>query len=168
MCACVLSRFSHVLLLATPWIGAHQASLSVEFFRQKYWSGLPCSPPGDLANLGIKPFDISCIGMWVLYHQHHLGSLNQVCSNIKLKRETIKERVDNKSKSRVARKNARQWSSQGWTQKLLPPLAQEGADYRPRKKAQLRERTQRSKSEGHREKYPGTSKSGSCREAARE
>ena len=40
----------------------------------------------------------------VLYHQHHLGSLNQACSNIKLKRETIKERVDNKSKSRVARK----------------------------------------------------------------
>lgn len=52
-------------------------------------------------------------------------------------------------------------------QKLLPPLAEEGADYRPRQKAQLWERTQRSKSEGRREKYPGTSKSGSCKEAAR-
>ena len=26
-----------------------------EFSRQEYWSGLPCPPPGDLPNLGIKP-----------------------------------------------------------------------------------------------------------------
>ena len=25
------------------------------FFRQEYWSGLPCPPPGDLYNPGIKP-----------------------------------------------------------------------------------------------------------------
>ena len=25
------------------------------FSRQEYGSGLPCSPPGDLANPGIKP-----------------------------------------------------------------------------------------------------------------
>ena len=25
------------------------------FFRQEYWGGLPCLPPGDLPNLGIKP-----------------------------------------------------------------------------------------------------------------
>ena len=25
------------------------------FSRQKYWSGLPCPPPGDLTNPGIKP-----------------------------------------------------------------------------------------------------------------
>ena len=25
------------------------------FSRQEYWSGLPCSPPGDLSNPGIKP-----------------------------------------------------------------------------------------------------------------
>ena len=25
------------------------------FSRQEYWSGLPCSPPGDLPNPGIKP-----------------------------------------------------------------------------------------------------------------
>ena len=29
---------------------AHQASLSMEFSRQEYWSGLPCPPPGDLPN----------------------------------------------------------------------------------------------------------------------
>ena len=25
------------------------------FSRQEYWSGLPCPPPGDLTNSGIKP-----------------------------------------------------------------------------------------------------------------
>ena len=25
------------------------------FFRQAYWSGLPCPPPGDLPDPGIKP-----------------------------------------------------------------------------------------------------------------
>ena len=34
---------------------AHQASLSIGFSRQEYWSGLPCPPPGDLPDLGIKP-----------------------------------------------------------------------------------------------------------------
>ena len=34
---------------------AHQAHLSMEFFRQEYWSGLPFPSPGDLPNPGIKP-----------------------------------------------------------------------------------------------------------------
>ena len=29
-------------------------SSSMEFSRQEYWSGLPCPPPGDLPNPGIK------------------------------------------------------------------------------------------------------------------
>jgi len=28
--------------------------LSMEFFRQEYWSGLPCPSPGDLPNPGIE------------------------------------------------------------------------------------------------------------------
>ena len=40
---------------ATPCTETRQASLSIEFSRQEYWSGLPCSPPGDLPNPGIKP-----------------------------------------------------------------------------------------------------------------
>ena len=39
----------------TPWIVAHQASLSMEFSRQEHWSGLPCPSPGDLPHPGIKP-----------------------------------------------------------------------------------------------------------------
>ena len=33
---------------------AHQAPLSLGFSRQEYWSGLPCSPPGDLPNAEIE------------------------------------------------------------------------------------------------------------------
>ena len=39
----------------TPWTVAHQASLSMEFSRQEYWSGLPFPAAGDLPNPGIKP-----------------------------------------------------------------------------------------------------------------
>ena len=34
---------------------ACQSPLSMGFSRQEYWNGLPCPPPGDLPNLGIKP-----------------------------------------------------------------------------------------------------------------
>ena len=37
-----LSRF---WLLATPWTAAYQAPLSVGFFRQEYWSGVPSPSP---------------------------------------------------------------------------------------------------------------------------
>ena len=46
---------SHVQLFATLWTVAYQASLSMEFSRQEYWSGLPLSSPGDLPDPGIKP-----------------------------------------------------------------------------------------------------------------
>ena len=54
VCVCV-HAFGHVQLFATPWTIAHQALLSKGFSRQDYWSGLPCTPPGDLPNPGIKP-----------------------------------------------------------------------------------------------------------------
>ena len=47
----VLSRSSCVRLLVTPWTIAHQAPWSMVFTRQEYWSGLPCTPPGDLPKL---------------------------------------------------------------------------------------------------------------------
>ena len=42
----------------TPWTIAHQAPLSMGFSRQKYWSGSPCPPPGDLPDPGIKPMSL--------------------------------------------------------------------------------------------------------------
>ena len=41
--------------LATPWIVAHQAPLSMGFSRQEYWSGLPFPSPGDLPDPAIEP-----------------------------------------------------------------------------------------------------------------
>ena len=49
------SLLRHVRLFVTPWTVACQAPLSMGFSRQEYWSGLPCPPPGDLPNPGIKP-----------------------------------------------------------------------------------------------------------------
>ena len=37
----LLSHFSRVRLLATPWTSAHQAPPSMGFSRQEYWSGVP-------------------------------------------------------------------------------------------------------------------------------
>ena len=43
-CPCALEResvshFSHVRLFVTLWTVAHQAPLSMGFFRQGYWNG---------------------------------------------------------------------------------------------------------------------------------
>ena len=60
----------------TPWTAACQF-LSMGFSRQEYWSGLPCPPPGDLPQPGIKSMShyVSCIGRQVLYYQRPQGSL---------------------------------------------------------------------------------------------
>ena len=57
VCVCVREREreSCVLLFSTPWTVAHQASLSMGFSKQAYWSGLPFPSPGDLPNPGIEP-----------------------------------------------------------------------------------------------------------------
>ena len=49
MCVHVYSVF------VTLWALASQASLSMEFSRQEYWSGLPFHTPGDLPYLVIEP-----------------------------------------------------------------------------------------------------------------
>ena len=48
------------------------SSVNGEFSRQEYWSRLPCPPPGDLPNLGIKPRSPFC--RQILYHLSHKGS----------------------------------------------------------------------------------------------
>ena len=56
--AYMLSHLNHVRFFVTPWTVAHQAPLSVGFYRQKYWSGLLCPPPGDLLDPGIEPMSL--------------------------------------------------------------------------------------------------------------
>ena len=55
LCACLLSHFRCVQLFATPWTVVRQAFLSTGSSRQEYRCGLPCPPPGDPPNPGIKP-----------------------------------------------------------------------------------------------------------------
>ena len=70
---CVPSHFSRVPLFAVPW--TDQAPLSMAFFRQECWSGLPCPPPGDLLNPGVESNLWSfCIGRWVLTTSRQLWS----------------------------------------------------------------------------------------------
>ena len=72
----MLSLFSHVRLYVTLWTVACQAPLSVGVSRQEHLSGLPCPPPGDLPEPGIKPKShVSRTGRQVLYHLNDLGRL---------------------------------------------------------------------------------------------
>ena len=45
---------SCVSLSATPRTVVHQVSLTMEFSRQEYWSGLPVPTPGDLPDPGVE------------------------------------------------------------------------------------------------------------------
>ena len=66
---CMLSCFSRVWLFATISAVAHQASLSMGFSRQEYWSGLLCPPPGDLPDPGIEPASPSLLSSLPLRQQ---------------------------------------------------------------------------------------------------
>ena len=55
----MLPLFRQVRLFVTVWTIAFQAPLSLGFFRQEYWRGLPSPPPGDLPNPGIEPMSLT-------------------------------------------------------------------------------------------------------------
>ena len=61
VCVCMLTcvhrhaRGQSCPTFVMPWIVACQASLSMGFSRQEYWSGLPFPPPGNLPDPGIQP-----------------------------------------------------------------------------------------------------------------
>ena len=52
VCVCILSP---VWLFVTPWTVAWQVPLSMGFFRQEYWNGLPFPSPEDLPHPSIEP-----------------------------------------------------------------------------------------------------------------
>ena len=59
--------FSRVQHFVTPRTVAYQASPSMGFSRQEYWSGLPFPSPGDLPDPGMEPM-YPALGRQVLYH----------------------------------------------------------------------------------------------------
>ena len=50
---------SHVQVFETPWTVACQHPLSIEFFRQEHWCGLPLPTQGALSNPGVKPASLA-------------------------------------------------------------------------------------------------------------
>ena len=56
----------------TPWTVAHQAPLSTEFSRQKYWGGVPLPPPWIFLTKGLNPDLLH--RKQLLYHLSHQGS----------------------------------------------------------------------------------------------
>ena len=67
-CVCVLTH-SVVSDSVTPWTVAYHAPLTMEFFKQEYWSGLAFPSPRDLPDLGIETVSLaSCISRQILYH----------------------------------------------------------------------------------------------------
>ena len=85
-CVCARARSSHVQLCATLWTMAHQAPLSMEILQTRIleWVAISSSSGGSSRPLDQTHFScISSIGRWILYHQHHLGSLES-CSVILL------------------------------------------------------------------------------------
>ena len=50
-----VKSLSRVRLFVTPWTEEPGRLQSMGFSRQEYWSGVPCSSPGDLPDPGIEP-----------------------------------------------------------------------------------------------------------------
>ena len=51
----IMKSLSCIRLSSIPWTVAYQASPSMGFSRQEYWSGLPLPSPGDLPNPDSEP-----------------------------------------------------------------------------------------------------------------
>ena len=68
----LVTQLCPILCDPVGWTVALQAPLSMGFSRQEYWGGLPCPPPGDLPNPGIKPCLQHC--RWFFYHLSCQGS----------------------------------------------------------------------------------------------
>ena len=74
-----LSHFSHIWLFVTLWTVACQAPLSIRFFRQEYWRGLPSLLQGIFLTQGSNPH-LSCLLHWFpgkssfyCFKKHHFG-----------------------------------------------------------------------------------------------
>ena len=64
MCNVCLCALVHgVQLSVTPWTVVHQSPLSMQFFRQEYWNGLPFPTLGDLPNPGIKSVSLLSLAL---------------------------------------------------------------------------------------------------------
>ena len=71
-------EWSHVQLFVNPWTVPQQAPLSMEFSRQKSWSGMPFPSPGNLPTQGSNPGLLHC--RQILYRLSPQGSSREVAA----------------------------------------------------------------------------------------
>ena len=76
MCVCCVCVCSVVSDYWNSWIVAFQDPLSMRFFRQEYWSGLPFPPPGDLPDPGISGLKSCIMNIWTIAMNVILKSLD--------------------------------------------------------------------------------------------
>ena len=55
----MLRHSNCVQFSATLWNVAHHTPLSMGFSKQGYWTGLSCTPPGDLPDPGMEPASLT-------------------------------------------------------------------------------------------------------------
>ena len=79
-----VKSLSRVRLFATPWTVAHQATPSMGFSRQEYWSGLPFPSPGDLPDPGIEPRSPALQADALISEPPAKALLSKLCSNVPL------------------------------------------------------------------------------------
>ena len=75
-----VKSLSHVWLLATPWTAAYQASPSMGFSRQEYWSGVPLPSPVDMLMILYSPlvFIYFATVFFFLFFQETLTASNDI------------------------------------------------------------------------------------------
>ena len=94
-----VKSFSRVWLFSTPWTAAYQASLSMGFSRQEYWSGVPSpSPQSNFYSPLINRFLLSvCVGGYVCVYRWDEGSEESVEQKRNQKTEAKKRTIGNNS-----------------------------------------------------------------------
>ena len=90
MHSCEINCFSSVWLCNLQTV-ASQATLSMGFSRQEYWSGLPCLPSGDLPDPGKEPTFLTSPALAGRFFstsvtwEYHLGFVDKFISSLFLK-----------------------------------------------------------------------------------
>ena len=85
----LLSRFSCVRLLVTPWAAGHQTPPFMGFSRQEHWSGLPLpSPKTLLASVFFSFFRRMCSGTLYVTKNYFFEKRNKIANVSKPSKET--------------------------------------------------------------------------------
>ena len=85
-CSCKPSCFNYVWLFVMLWTVACLDPLCMGFYKQEYWSGVLCPPPGDLQNPGIKPTSLTSSSLADVFFTTSATweALEQAYQNIKI------------------------------------------------------------------------------------